>query len=269
MPEPRRDQLWAARGEDLEDLSRLAEAQAWEHEGLATSRAGLELLLQAAQRRLRAKKLDEAQTAALAELQAGELLDDRGELTEQGFRFTEVMRRADRHIRVEASASLAPLTLDAYWYGSIAVLILTDPPSWWAGQKRSGAEIAEMAQRVWLQEVPTSYLPVAIAAWLEVGPAGAMATGPALLPMATLTARADDPDTPVPDGADDLLREVWRQPWFLWTLQTSADQGLVGVRAGQRGHFSLSRSSEDEEVVRFQTWPAEPLWASIVSVTLN
>ncbi|MDH2412723.1 hypothetical protein [Nocardioides sp. CER19] len=269
MPEPRRDAFWAARGEDLEDLAGVGGAQPWEHSGIATTRTGLSLLLDAWRKRIRAAKLDVPEREAFADLVGGGLLTDDGALTEAGLRFTEVVRRADRHVRVEAAASLAPLTLDAYWVGSAAVVVLTDPPAWWAGPRRSGEEIAAMAGRVWLQDVPTSYLPVLVAAWLGLGPAWPMATEPELLPFASVVARADDPDTPVPDGGDEALREVWSQPWWLWTLQTSDDTGLIGVSAGTRGVFGLQRPAGDEERVRFQAWPAESVWAAVVAAVIG
>lgn len=241
---------------------------AWEHRGLATSRAGLELLLREQRHRLKAS-LSEEEAAALQELRAGGMLDAQGHLTPSGARLTDVIAGHDRHVRVEATAALAPLTFDAYRQGDVCVLVVTDPPAWWTDRKHSGDEIAAMADRVWLQEVPTAYLPTALAAWLGVGPDGPRTIRPRALPTADVLARVDDPDTPTPDGADEALCEVWRQPWFLWTLQTSQETALAGVGAGACGHLALRRDDDDAELVWLQPWPAETVRDSLAEATLG
>src|SRR5690606_32668051 len=111
---------------------------------------------------------------------------------------------------VEATCGLAPFTFDAYSAGDRTVVLAGVSPVGWAGSRAPGADIAMMAQRVWVDTRPTSVLPLELARWLGLRPAWSLAVSPATLPLATLTARVDDPDTPVPEGADVRLQRAWR-----------------------------------------------------------
>jgi len=267
--EPRPDEFWAARGEQLEDLTAVAPAQPFPDEGLETTRAGLGILLEAGRGRVRTDRLDDAGRAAADELVAGELLDRDGKLTEAGRGFVDVIASPQRHVRVEAAAGLAPLTFDAYWRGDRAVVVATEAPRRWAGRSASGEDVAAMAHRVRLHVLPTSWLPVLLAAWLDVGPAWLAEPTPTVLPTALVTARVDDPSTPQPADADDILSAMWAQPWFMWTLQTSNEQAVAGIDVGRFGQLSLTQEEGDTDEARLTPWPAQSLFATITALVLG
>lgn len=273
--EPRRNPFLAELGEDLEDLSGFAGEDPWSPAGPEIGRPGLDLLVRAANDQLETRHLDESGRQALARMTAVGLLDERGGLTDDGHHVVGVMRRADHHVRVEATCGLAPFTFDAYSAGDRTVVLAGVSPVGWAGSRAPGADIAMMAQRVWVDTMPTSVLPLELARWLGLRPAWSLAVSPATLPLATLTARVDDPDTPVPEGADVRLQRAWREPWFLWSIRTAAGPtaaseppGTVGVNAGDAGFFLLS-ATEDQESAALQAWPSEAVWGRLLTLCLG
>jgi hypothetical protein len=271
--EPRRDPFLAELGEDLEDLSGFAGQDPWTPVGPEVGRAGLDLLVRAANGRLASRGLDEQEQQALARMTEVDLLDRKGRLTDDGNHVVEVMRRAGHHLRVEATCGMAPFTLDAYSAGDRTVVLATVSPVGWAGQPAAGTDIAAMAQRVWVETMPTATLPLELARWLGLRPAWSLATSPETLPMATLTAKVDDPSTPVPDRADVRLRRAWEQPWFLWSVRVTGGDGAAepsgaaGVNAGEAGFFSLTRT-EHEESALLQAWPSEAVWGRLLALCL-
>lgn len=273
--EPRRDPFLAELGEDLEDLSGFAGQDPWTPVGPEIGRPGLDLLVRAASDQLDTRRLDEPERQALARMTGVELLDERGRLTEDGRYVVEVMRRAEHHVRVEATCGMAPFTFDAYSAGDRTVVLAGVSPVGWAGSRAPGADIAAMAQRVWVETMPTSALPLELARWLGLRPAWSVAVSPEALPLATLTARVDDPETPVPDGADVRLQRAWREPWFMWSIRTAAGStaaseppGTVGINAGDAGFFVLT-AAEDEESATLQPWPSEAIWGRLLTLCLD
>lgn len=266
QPRPRRDAFLSELGEDLEDLSGVAASQVWEPTGPAIDRGALELLFTA--KRLRPRRLDDASRRSLAMLQEADLLDDDGGLTEAGARLRHIAGEPEHTVRVEASAGLAPFTFDAYSRGDATLVVLTASPANRSGARGSGEAAAAVADELWLLDLPTSWLPVELATWLGVGPAWSTATEPEQLALATIAARADDPETPAPAGADVRLQHAWAQPWFLWSLQTSAGRGVAAVGAASSGHFELVRIGEGDDVL-FRAWPSETVWGALVGLCLG
>jgi hypothetical protein len=267
MPEPtgrpRRDSFLADLGEDLEDLSGVAESQVWQPDGPAIDRRALELLF--AGKRVRARGLDDASHRSLAMLQEADLLDEDGRPTPTGARLRQIAGEPQHTVRVEASAGLAPFTFDAYSRGDATLVVLTASPAGRSGARGSGEAAAAVADQLWLLDLPTGWLPVELAGWLGVGPAWSTTTEPEQVPLSTIAARVDDPETPAPAGSDVRLRHVWAQPWFMWSLQTSAQQGVAAVGAGSSGHFELVRIGDD---VLFRAWPSETVFGALAGLCL-
>ena len=72
---------------------------------------------------------------------------------------------------------------------------------------------------------------------------------------------ADQPgDEPAPEGVD---RTTWQQPWFLWTLRSSAtDSGLVMVDAGTSGQCAVMET-DDEQTTRFAPLSSYNVWLTL------
>ena len=258
--EPRTDDFWAARGETLEDLGRLQQAQPWQPDGIPLSRAAYAALAEAGRGLLGRTRVKEE--AALEELRTAGLVDGSGRLTEDGTTTHRALTGADRRLRVESAAGGVPGAFEAARYGDTALVWATDPPARWAGGEALGRDALSSATTGTLQWIPLMHLPEQLAAWLQVGPAWPMATSPAAVPADLVAARADDPATPPPADADEHLRAVWAEPWFTWTLTTDTGHAVAGVHAGRHGHFRLG----DDDL--FQSFPSEPLFAALAGVSL-
>lgn len=264
--EPRTDEFWAGHGETLEDLARLQQAQPWEPDGLALSRAAFAAFAEAGSGLLGGPRVKDR--AAVEELQRAGLVDGSGRLTDDGRTTHAALAGADRRIRVESAAAGVPGTLEVARHGDTALVWATDPPARWAGEPALGRDSLASATSGTLQWIPLMHLPEQLAAWLQVGPAWPMATSPPLLPPDLVTARAEDDGTPPPRDADDHLRAVWSEPWFTWMLTTDTGHAAAGVHAGRHGHFRLSDPEGQDDVVHLQSFPSEPLFAMLVGVGL-
>jgi hypothetical protein len=103
-------------------------------------------------------------------------------------------------------------------------------------------------------------LALAVAQWLGLGPARTAASGPVTLPMSLVMNRLVDPSVPPPDGIDAT---TWRQPWFLWTLRSSAtESGLVMVDTGTSGQCAVMET-DDEHTTRFAPLSSYNVWLTL------
>ncbi|QFG69890.1 hypothetical protein [Ornithinimicrobium pratense] len=263
--EPRTDDFWSGRGETLEDLGRLQQAQPWAPDGLPLSRAAFAAFAEAG-RGLRGPRVKDR--SAVEELQQAGLVDASGRLTEDGRTTHAALAGADRRIRVESAAAGVPGTFEAARLGDTALVWATDPPSRWAGGPARGRDALESATTGTLQWIPLMHLPEELAAWLQVGPAWPMATSPPRLPRDLVTERAEDDRVPPPPDADDHLRSAWAEPWFTWVLTTDTGHAVAGVHAGRHGHFRLAEPEEQDGVVDLQAFPSEPLFTTLVGASL-
>ena len=65
---------------------------------------------------------------------------------------------------------------------------------------------------------------------------------------------------PPPAGADAT---AWEQPWFLWTLRSSAtDSGLVMVDTGDAGQCAVMETA-DEKTTRFAPLSSYNVWLTL------
>lgn len=263
MAEPRTDPFWSGQGEELEDLSRLHEAQPWTPEGMPLSRSAFTTFAAAEAGLLRGPRVSDE--AAVEELHHAGLVDGSGRLTEDGRSTHTLLRSADRRIRVESAAAGVPGTYEAARVRGSVVVWATDSPQTWAGTKPVGKDRLASATTGTLMWLPTMHLAADLAAWLQVGPAWPMALSPDRLPRELVAQRTDDATAPPPSGADEHLREIWGQPWFTWTLTSDTEHRVAGVHAGRHGHLRLT--DEGDEVV-LSPLPSEPLFAILVGMSL-
>jgi hypothetical protein len=281
FPEPRADPYLATTGVPglvaLEDLSGIAAARPWSSAGPTLHRDTLPALTAALTGPLRPGELSDVVAGQLMVLVEAGLLGPDHALTESGVGVASLLARPDARLRVEATAGRTALSFDAYLRAGRVLTVCTAPPADFAGRSPSGQQVAAAATTVRLDHTDVSYLPLSIAGWVGLAPAWSVQVQPERLRLGSVTARVEDPAAPPPRGANEHLREVWRQPWVLWSLRSSAGPpGLTTVGCGARGQFALTsapgpsrsapeRSGDDPDaVVGFQAAASVQLWTAIV-----
>ncbi|NIZ91912.1 hypothetical protein [Kineococcus rubinsiae] len=254
---PRRDPWFAARGEDLEDLARVAEAQPAPAAGLRLSRAAFDHLA-GARRRVAPEFRDELVAAGL--LRAG------GRPSEDGAGLVALARERTGHLRLESARGAAPLALDVSLHGADALVVTTAAPGELPADPRGG-ELRDAAGVVTVDVVDASLLPVVLAGFVGLGPAWS-AGGAVELPQDLLARRAADPRTPPPADADAALLRAWAQPWFLCTLHADGlDADRLLLNAGAAGTYVVRTQGEGPaSVARLQPVPSALLFEDLVRI---
>ena len=165
---------------------------------------------------------------------------------------------ADPHARivVEASVGRTSLNFDATLARDFATVSATASPRaiTTADDRADGGRAGATTFRV-----PPTRLALTIAEWLGLGPA-ITDMQPVTLPLSLVMSRLLDPRIPVPDGMDAA---TWAQPWFIWTLRSSAtDSGLVIVDTGGRGQVAVMEGA-DEQSTRFSPLSSYNVWLTL------
>lgn len=171
-----------------------------------------------------------------------------------------VLGSPDARILVEASVAATSLRLDATLVRDRATVTATASPR----TPRAGPETAERPDTPEHTEttfrVPARRLALTIAQWLGLGPARTPSSDPVTVPISLVMNRLVDPSVPPPDGADVT---TWEQPWFLWTLRSSAtDSGLVMVDTGDTGQCAVMETA-DEHTTRFAPLSSYNVWLTL------
>jgi hypothetical protein len=80
------------------------------------------------------------------------------------------------------------------------------------------------------------------------------------VPISLVMSRLVDPTVPAPIGVDTT---TWQQPWFLWTLRSSAtDSGLVMIDADTSGQCAVMET-DDAQVTRFAPLSSYDVWLTL------
>ena len=167
-----------------------------------------------------------------------------------------VVADPEARIIVEASLGDTTLTFDATLAGHRAMVTATSPPRALDGRGTA----PEHPTAVTTFQVPVTRLGLAIARWLGLRPALTAAAAPVRVPLSRVMKRLVDPSVAAPDGADP---RAWQQPWFLWTLRSSAtDAGLVMVDTGTSGQCAVMET-EDEHTTRFAPLSSYNVWLTL------
>ena len=163
----------------------------------------------------------------------------------------------DARILVEASVGSASHRFDATLARDLATISATASPraSVWRPADPAATNGASTTFRL-----PVTRLALVLAQWLGLGPARTAAAAPVTLPMSAVMNRLVDPSVPVPEGVDAT---TWQQPWFLWTLRSSAtDSGLVMVDTGTSGQCAVMET-DDERTTRFAPLSSYQVWRTL------
>jgi hypothetical protein len=254
MTLPRLDPYMESIGAEVEDLSRISAGQPYESLGPLLPRQALQILAGSGRK----------VTLGLKELLDAGLATEKGKLTQQGNLVREILTKPEARIRLESSRGRATLTFEAYVAGGQAVLLASASPASLT-EVPHGEDILTASASVRLDFVPASYVAIAIASWVGVAPAWSLATRPELIEQDLLVQRADDDAVPPPADADEHLKYVWSQPWFLWTLTGSGlRSGLAMINAGRAGHFMLTQGEGSK--ARFTAYTSLHLWEKLVAL---
>jgi hypothetical protein len=262
---PRLDEFVAASlGERVEDLSGVASAQPYRPRGPQLSAAGVELLARKVTGGGRWDRRTAEVTEQLDRLTAAGLLDDRRRLTESGMTVARVLVRPRAYFRIEVVRGTPPLCVQAYLSGDHAVITANESPVAGRGREYTAAEAEAAATTMWLDFCDVSYVPVALASWVGLGPAWSLAVEPDVVPAEVLVARLGDRSVPPPGGADEALRRMWSQPWFLWTLSGSGlDRPLAFIDAGVAGPHEFYGTGDGVHS-KLQPLPPAVVWERLV-----
>ncbi|HET6166340.1 MAG TPA: hypothetical protein VFE07_05890 [Marmoricola sp.] len=167
---------------------------------------------------------------------------------------TAIVADPDARILVEASVGGATHRFDATLVGGQATVSATCSP-------RASSQAADVpGSPPATYRVPVSRLALAVAQWLGLGPARTPSGAAATIPISVVMRRLLDPTVPAPDGVD---RAAWSEPWFLWTLRSSAtDSGLVMVDTGTSGQCAVMET-DDERTTRFAPLSSYNVWLTL------
>jgi len=174
-----------------------------------------------------------------------------------GERRASMVADPDARILVEATVGGAAHRFDATLARDQATVSATSSPR--ESVRRSSAPADAEPQPATFR-LPVTRLALAVAQWLGLGPARTAAAEPVTLPMSVVMNRLVDPSIPPPEGVDTT---TWQQPWFLWTVRSSAtDSGLVMVDTGTSGQCAVMET-EDERTTRFAPLSSYQVWLTL------
>lgn len=174
----------------------------------------------------------------------------------QGVR-SAIIADPDARILVEASVGGNSHRFDATLARDQATISATSSPRG-APRRTPGSVGADDEGSTF--RIPVTRLALALVQWLGIGPAWTSTTAPVTVPMSVVMNRLVDPSTPAPEGVDAT---TWQQPWFLWTLRSSAtDAGLVMVDTGTSGQCAVMET-DDETTTRFAPLSSYQVWLTL------
>lgn len=230
---PRLDLILGEQGFELEDLSRIRGAQRYSSAGPPVPEEQIEAL--------RTGKLRRVDTAVL---EASGFVGGRGRLTDAGEAAHLALEAPGRRVTAEVVGDgdfrVARLDIFQRQYGSV---VLADPPP---GAPAGGRT---------LDLVATDTTAIALARWLGLAPAWAMAIAEGevstlRLDSAVLDARLTSAGAPPPDGAVDGLLRMWAEPWQMITIRADAPVERVAhvITTPDAGYFRVERDERTREV---------------------
>ncbi len=262
LPEPRRDEFLARRsGLDVESLDRVSTQQPYAPVGPVLSDGAFRFCLQHAGRE-RIGRMDLlASPQAAAELVGVGLMEPDGDLA-PAFRILGLPLAGAREVaRIEGEYLGQPSQLDA-WLGGGGVSIASRASH--AQLVHGDSEHAVPPGSVRVDVVREASLPLAIAAWAGLGPAWSVMSTVDSVPVRLFDERLRrGPEVPAPEGADEPMRRMWAEPWFLWRLVIPGlDRDLAWLNAGAAGQYRVGRLEDGS--MRMMVEPAGYVWDTLV-----
>lgn len=162
-----------------------------------------------------------------------------GRLSEIGDVMATALNNAPTRLRLTGRFLDAETTLQAFAIGDVALV---------AAEQGYGPRVLNQP---WnpddptlfnVQLIPLSELSSCASRWVGAGPAWNLHVAPFLLEPGQLDDRFAG-EAPLPDGADEVMDQVWNQPWFVWQIEAEGDaveiEPMTYVNAGVRGNYRV------------------------------
>ncbi|WP_417217602.1 hypothetical protein [Arthrobacter sp.] len=226
-----------ARGEESEDYSFYQAAGSWIGEGTWMSGAAI-------------ARMGELEDSVLGRLSTGrgdpvldELRDlgvlEGGRLSEIGDVMATALNNAPTRLRLTGRFLDAETTFQAFAIGDLALV---------AAEQGYGPRVlnqpwnADDPTLFNVQLIPLSELSSSASRWAGAGPAWNIHVAPFLLEPGQLEARFAG-EAPLPAGANEVMEQVWNQPWFVWQIEAEGEAGAIEpityVNTGIRGNYRV------------------------------
>lgn len=231
-------------GEDVEDYSFYQSSGSWIGEGTWMSRAAIARMTEledSALGRLSTRGGD----AVLDELRALGILEG-GRLSEIADVMATALNNAPARLRLAGSFLNEETTLEAFVLGDLALVV---------AEQGYGPRILNQP---WhpddptlcnVQLIPLSELSSCASRWAGAGPAWNLHVAPHLLETGVLDERFAG-EAPLPVGADQVMEQLWNQPWFVWQIEAEGEAGTIDpityVNAGIRGNYRVGIMEDPE-----------------------
>lgn len=262
LAEPRRDQFLArCSGLDVETLDRMPSVQPYTPGGPQLSDDAFRFCLQHAGRE-RIGRMDLlASPGAAAELVGVGLMEPDGTVAPAFTLLGLPLASSRETVRVEGDHLGHVSQLDA-WMGGGGVSIASRAS--YAQLVHGESEHAVAPGSVRMNVVREASLPLAIAAWAGLGPAWSVMSATDRIPARLFEDRLRrGPEVPAPEGADEPMRRMWAEPWFLWRLvMPGLDRDLAWLNAGAAGQYRVGRLEDGS--LRMVVEPAGYVWDTLV-----
>lgn len=265
LAEPPRDEFLSVRsGLDAESLDRVSGAQPYRPVGPVLSDDTFRFAIHHAGRE-RIGQMDMlAAPRAGAELVAAGLMEPDGELSESFRLLALPLSRARQSLRIEGAHLQAATQFDA-WLGGGGVTVASrgSYAQWVQGNEATTVPDGFVCVDVIREES----LPLAMAAWAGVGPAWTVMSTIDRIPIDLFERRlAQGPVVNPPDGADEPMLRMWKQPWFAWRVtMPGLERELSWLNAGAAGQYHLGRGQDGSMLMLAE--PSGSVWTTLVRET--
>ncbi|HXD27697.1 MAG TPA: hypothetical protein VN621_02955 [Arthrobacter sp.] len=230
-----------ARGTASEDYSFYQAAGSWIGEGTWMSGAAIARMGELEDSVL--GRLSMGGDPVLEELRALGVLEG-GRLSEIGDVMATALNNAPTRLRLTGRFLDVETTLQAFAIGDLALVaaepgygprVLNQP---WNPDDPSLFNV---------QLIPLSELSSCASRWAGAGPAWNLHVAPFLLESGQLDERFAG-EAPMPTGADEVMEQVWNQPWFIWQIEAEGEataiEPVTYVNAGIRGNYRIGQMED-------------------------
>ncbi|WP_372698987.1 hypothetical protein [Arthrobacter sp. JSM 101049] len=225
-----------ARKAESEDYSFYQAAGSWIGEGTWMSGAAIARMGELEDSVL--GRLATGGDAVLDELRELGVLEG-GRLSEIGDVMATALNNAPARLRLTGRFLDAETTLQAFAIGDLALV---------AAEQGYGPRVlnqpwnADDPKLFNVQLIPLSELSSRASRWAGAGPAWNLHVAPFLLEPGQLDERFAG-EAPLPGGADEVMDQVWNQPWFVWQIEAEDEvteiEQMTYVNAGVRGNYRI------------------------------
>ncbi|MDN5755555.1 MAG: hypothetical protein ACTHWW_10905 [Arthrobacter sp.] len=235
----------------LPDLGEIGTQQPFSYDGAWVHSGAVELLMKMVGGYRPGRLQQRLQRSQLEELREAELVSG-NELTSGGQLLVAVMNEAEASFRLSGLIENHEYLFQC-WASEQMALIITQPGYHAAGNP----EFVEQPTpaHVNIRVVPLLDLSTLMAKWVGLAPAWNFDLLPVEIPMTAIEDQMNG-SSAVPDDANDVLQDAWREKWMLWSLEGSCPAGdldpLTYLTAGRRGQHRLAQQ-ESESVMLIPT----------------